>query len=110
MGATFNTPVFDNWAFEGNVDVMYHSKGKEGLRLEGTAIPDRTVVNVAASFYQQNGPWSVDLTCTNCFDEVYVVGIGTKPLQKIIPGVASDMTASIMPPRLVTLGVTYNFN
>ena len=45
----------------------------------------------------------------NLFDEVYVVGIGTKPLQKIIPGVASDMTASIMPPRLVRLGVTYSF-
>ena len=78
--------------------------------LPGTEIPDRTVTNIAASLYQLDGPWSVDLTCTNCFNEIYVTWIAAKPLQKIIPDIASDMTASIRPPRLVTLGVTYTFD
>lgn len=110
VGASFNAPVFNGWALDASVDAMYHSKGRKGLKLEGTAIPDRTVVNVAASLYQQDGPWSVGLTCTNCFNEVYVVLISPKPLQKINPGINSDMGASIMPPRLVTLSLTYNFD
>jgi outer membrane receptor protein involved in Fe transport len=110
IGASYGAPVFSGWALDANIDAIHHNKGKEGLNLAGTAIPKRTVVNIAAVLYQQDGPWSVGLTCTNCFDEIYVVGIGTKPLQKINAGVNSDMTASIMPPRLVTLSLTYSLN
>ncbi len=113
IGATFHAPLFEGWALEASIDTIYHSEGElnPGVgMLPGTEIPDRTVTNIAATLYQQDGPWSVGLTCTNCANEIYVTSIGTKPLQKIIPGVASDMTASIRPPRLVTLGVTYSFD
>ena len=113
VGASYNAPVFEGWALDAGFDTMYHSEGElnPGVgMLPGTEIDDRTVTNIAATLYQESGPWSVGLTCTNCFNEIYVTSIGTKPLQKIIPGVATDMTASIRPPRLVTLQFTYSLN
>ena len=110
IGATYDKSVFSGWGLSASFDTIYHSDGEEGLRQKGTDIPDRTVSNLAATLYQEDGPWEVGVTCTNCFNEIYVTGIGNKPLQKIIPGVSSDMTASIRPPRLVTLQLTYNFN
>ena len=80
------------------------------MLLPGTDIPDRTVTHISATLFQLDGPWSVGVTCTNCFNEIYVTSIAAKPLQKIIPDLATDMTASIRPPRLVTLGVTYTFD
>ena len=113
IGATYNTSIFEGWGLEASIDTIHHSDGERNPSigmLPGTEIPDRTVTNIAASLYQLDGPWSVDLTCTNCFNEIYVTWIAAKPLQKIIPDIASDMTASIRPPRLVTLGVTYTFD
>lgn len=113
IGATYSTSVFPGWGLEASFDTIYHSDGEPSTGaalLPGTEIDDRTVTNISARLYQQNGPWAVGVTCTNCFNEIYVTSIGTKPLQKIIPDVASDLTASIRPPRLVTMAVTYTFN
>ncbi len=62
----------------------------------------------AARLEQQDGPWSLALMCSNCFDKVYVTSIGNKPLARIIPGERGDMTGQVQPPRLVTLSVTYS--
>ena len=35
--------------------------------------------------------------------------IGNRPLAKIIPGVAGDLTGQVAPPRLVTLRAAYDF-
>jgi iron complex outermembrane receptor protein len=110
IGATYFRPVSDGWAIETSFDTIYHSDGEETLQQAGTDIPDRAVTNVAISLFQQDGPWSVDLTCTNCFNEIYVTSIQNKPLQKIIPDLASDLTGTINPPRLVRFGVTYSFD
>jgi outer membrane receptor protein involved in Fe transport len=110
IGATYFRPVSEGWALEANFDTIYHSDGEETLQQAGTDIPDRAVTNVAISLFQQDGPWSVDLTCTNCFNEIYVTSIQNKPLQKIIPDLASDLTGTINPPRLVRFGVTYSFD
>jgi outer membrane receptor protein involved in Fe transport len=109
IGASYFRTVFEGWALETSFDTIYHSDGEETLQQAGTDIPDRTVTNIAVSVFQQNGPWSADLTCTNCFNEIYVTSIGNKPLQKIIPDLASDLTASMNPPRLVRFGITYTF-
>ncbi len=113
VGATYFTNISDGWGLEATWDTIHHSDGElspgQGL-LPGTDIPDRTVTHISATLFQLDGPWSVGVTCTNCFNEIYVTSIAAKPLQKIIPDLATDMTASIRPPRLVTLGVTYTFD
>jgi iron complex outermembrane receptor protein len=106
-GFSYDTPIISNWNLDLSVDVIHHNKGKKGLKQEGTATPSRTVANVAATLYQQDGNWEVGLICANCFNEIYVTGIGNKPLAKINPGVNGDLTGSIAPPRLVTLQLTY---
>jgi hypothetical protein len=65
------------------------------------------VTHLSTTLYQQDGPWELGLICSNCFNEIYVTFIGNKPLAKINPGVNGDLTATIAPPRLVTLRVTY---
>jgi len=110
IGATYNTTVFDNWGLEASFDTIHHSDGERVLNQPFTEVPDRTVTHLAATLFQQDGPWEVGVSCTNCFNEIYVTFIGNKPLAKINAGVNGDMTGSIAPPRLVTMALTYNFN
>lgn len=110
VGASYNASIFDGWGVEASFDTIHHSEGERVLNQPFTEVPDRTVTHLAATLYQEGGPWEVGLTCTNCFNEVYVTFIGNKPLAKINPGVNGDMTASIAPPRLLTFAVTYNLN
>jgi outer membrane receptor protein involved in Fe transport len=110
IGATYNTEPVAGWGLEASFDTIYHSKGERTINQPLTEIPSRTVSHLAATLYQLDGPWSVGVTCTNCFNEIYVTSINNKPLAKINPGVNGDMTAFIAPPRLVTLQLTYNFN
>lgn len=110
IGATYNTTIFDSWGLEASFDTIHHSDGERVLNQPYTDVPDRTVTHLAATLFQQNGPWEVGVSCTNCFNEIYVTSIGNKPLAKINPGVNGDMTGSIAPPRLVTMALTYNFN
>ena len=109
IGATYSMALNSGWGLELNFDTIHHSDGERVLNQPFTDIPDRTVTHLSAMVYQQNGPWQAALICNNCFDEVYVTFIGNKPLAKINPGVNGDMTASIEPPRLVTLEISYNF-
>jgi outer membrane receptor protein involved in Fe transport len=110
IGATYNTTVFNSWGLEASFDTIHHNNGERGLNQPFTDVPDRTVTHLAATLFQQDGPWEVGVSCTNCFNEIYVTSIGNKPLAKINPGVNGDMTGSIAPPRLVTMALTYNFN
>lgn len=111
VGASYsNGELLDGWGFEASFDTIYHSEGERVLNQPFTEVPSRTVTHMAATLYQQDGPIEIGLSCTNCFNEIYVTSIGNKPLAKINPGVNGDMTASIAPPRLVTLALTYNFN
>lgn len=111
VGASYNNATLVNgWGLEASFDTIYHSEGERVLNQPFTEIPSRTVTHFAATLYQQDGPVEIGLSCTNCFNEIYVTSIGNKPLAKINPGVNGDMTASIAPPRLVTLQLTYNFN
>lgn len=110
VGATYNTSVFSGWGLEATFDTIHHSEGERVLNQPFTEVPDRTVTHLSATLYQNDGPWEVGVTCSNCFNEIYVTFIGNKPLAKINPGVNGDMTATIAPPRLVTLQLTYNLN
>ncbi|MGI9328380.1 MAG: TonB-dependent receptor [Pseudomonadales bacterium] len=110
VGASYNASVFNGWGLEASFDTIYHSDGERVLNQPFTDVPSRTVTHIAATLFQQDGPMEIGLSCTNCFNEIYVTSIGNKPLAKINPGVNGDMTASIAPPRLVTLALTYNFN
>lgn len=110
VGATYNTDIFSGWGLEATFDTIHHSEGERVLNQPFTEVPDRTVTHLSATLYQNDGPWEVGVTCSNCFNEIYVTFIGNKPLAKINPGVNGDMTATIAPPRLVTLQVTYNLN
>jgi iron complex outermembrane receptor protein len=110
VGATYNTNLFEGWGLEASFDTIHHSEGERTNNQPFTEVPDRTVTHLAATLYQQEGPWEVGVTCTNCFNEIYVTSIGNKPLAKINAGVNGDMTGSIAPPRLVTLQLTYNFD
>jgi iron complex outermembrane receptor protein len=107
VGFTYDQPLMGDWALELNWDTIHHSKGKRVLNQPFTAIPSRTLTHIGATLRQEGGPWEMGLICSNCFDEIYVTTIGNKPLAKINAGVNGDMTASIQPPRLVTLQVTY---
>lgn len=102
VGVSYETNLFSNWGMELTADAIYHSEGQEALRQRGTDIPQRTVLNLAARLYQGEGPWNVSLICSNCLDEIYVTGIGNKPLAK-----TGDLTGFVAPPRLVTLQLTY---
>ncbi len=108
VGATYTTSLTRGWGLEATFDTIHHSEGERVLNQPDTEIPDRTVTHLSATLYQENGPWEVGVTCSNCFNEVYVTFIGNKPLAKINPGVNGDMTATIAPPRLLTLQLTYN--
>ncbi len=110
VGATYSMSLTRGWGLEATFDTIHHSEGERVLNQPFTEVPDRTVTHLSATLYQQEGPWEVGVTCSNCFNEVYVTFIGNKPLAKINPGVNGDMTASIAPPRLVTLQLTYNLN
>lgn len=110
VGATYNATLMEGWGLEASFDTIHHSEGERVINQPFTEVPERTVSHLAATFYQEDGPWEVGVTCTNCFNEVYVTFIGNKPLAKINAGVNGDMTASIAPPRLVTLQLTYNLN
>jgi len=110
VGATYNTDIFRGWGLEATFDTIHHSEGERVLNQPFTEVPDRTVTHLSATLYQNDGPWEVGVTCSNCFNEIYVTSIGNKPLAKINPGVNGDMTATIAPPRLVTLQVTYNLD
>jgi hypothetical protein len=102
-GVTWSGEVLPNWALELTADVIHHSKGEEVINQPGTDIPSRTVTNLAARLFQSEGPWEASLICSNCFNEIYVTGIGNKPLGK-----TGDLTGFIAPPRLVTLQLTYS--
>ena len=111
VGASYNnSTLFNGWGLDASFDTIYHSEGERVLNQPFTEVPSRTVTHFAATLYQQDGPVEIGLSCTNCFNEIYVTSIGNKPLAKINAGVNGDMTASIAPPRLVTLALTYNFN
>lgn len=110
VGATYNATIMDGWGLQASFDTIHHSDGERVLNQPFTAVPDRTVTHLAATLFQDNGPWEVGVSCTNCFNEIYVTSIGNKPLAKINAGVNGDMTGSIAPPRLVTLQVKYNLN
>ncbi len=111
VGASYyNESLFGEWGLQASFDTIYHSDGERVLNQPFTDIPSRTVTHMAATLFENDGPWQLGLSCTNCFNEVYVTFIGNKPLAKINPGVNGDMTASIAPPRLVTLSLTYNLN
>ncbi len=102
VGATYDTEVMANWHVELSADAIHHSEGQEGLRQKGTDIPQRTVLNLSARLYQSEGPWQANLICSNCLNEIYVTGIGNKPLAK-----TGDLTGSVAPPRLVLLQLSY---
>ena len=97
----------DAWGLELSWDTIHHSKGKRNLNQPFTAVPSRTVTNIAANIRQDGGPWEMGLICSNCFNEIYVTSIGNRPLAKINPGVMGDLTAQVQPPRLVMFQVTY---
>lgn len=107
VGLSFDYPVLRDWNLSGTADVIYHSKGKRVLNQPFTEVPSRTVTNLSATLYQDGGPWSASLICSNCLNEKYVTFIGNKPLANMIPGERTDMTASMQPPRQVTLQLTY---
>lgn len=110
VGATWTRPLFSDWALEASFDTIHHTEGERVLNQPFTEVPERTVTHLAATVFQQGGPWEVGVICSNCFNEIYVTFIGNKPLAKINPGVNGDMTATIAPPRMVTLQLSYNFN
>ncbi len=105
-GFTYTAPLAAGWMVDLSWDTIHHNKGREGLRLAGSAVPSRTVTHINATLFQENGPWEVGLICYNCFNEIYVLGIGTKPLSTNT-GLVTDMTAQIAQPRLVTAQLTY---
>ena len=105
-GFSYLTPVGAGWMLDFSADAIHHNKGRKGLKLEKSDVPSRTVVNVNATLFQQDGPWELGLICYNCFNEIYVTSIGTKPLSTN-DGTATDLTAQIAQPRLVTLQLTY---
>ncbi len=108
-GFTYDLPLMDGWGLAFSWDTIHHSKGKRVLNQPFTEVPSRTVTHVAANLQQADGRWNLGLICSNCFNEVYVTAIGNRPLAKINPGVAGDLTAQIATPRLVTLQATYSF-
>ncbi len=103
LGVTWNGQVIPGWDLELSADVIHHSKGEESLNQAGTDAPSRTVTNLSARVFESDGPWEASLICSNCFNEIYVTGIGNKPLGK-----TGDLTGFIAPPRLVTLQLTYS--
>lgn len=109
VGATFDTMITSDWGLELTADVIHHNEGYKTRRQPNTDVPARTVTNLSARLYQQDGPWEVALICSNCANEIYVTGIGDKPLQKTIAGRGiSDLTGQIAYPRLVTAQLTYH--
>lgn len=102
VGLTYNDVFFGSWGLELTADVIHHNEGQEGLRQLGTAIQARTVTNLSARLYRPEAPWQVSLRRSNCTNEVYVTGIGNKPLAK-----TGDLTGFVAPLRLVTLQFTY---
>ncbi len=106
-GFTYDLSLTGGLGLEISWDTIHHTKGKRVLNQPFTEAPSRTVTHIAATLRQQGGPWELGLMCSNCFNELYVTSIGNRPLAKINPGVAGDMTAQIQPPRLVTLQATY---
>ncbi|MFP6815575.1 MAG: TonB-dependent receptor, partial [Pseudomonadales bacterium] len=107
VGFTYDVSIMDGWGLVLDWDTIHHNKGKRVNGQPFTETPSRTVTHLRATAYQPGGPWELGLICSNCFNEIYVTGIGNKPLAKINPGVNGDMTAQIAPPRLVTLQLTY---
>lgn len=103
LGTTVGFSLLPNWRLSLTGDVIYYDKGQESLRQKGTAIHSRTLVNLAANITQDEGPWNVSLVCSNCANEIYVTGIGNKPLAK-----TGDLTGFVGEPRLVTLQLTYD--
>jgi outer membrane receptor protein involved in Fe transport len=104
IGATYDRPILDDWSLALTGDVIYHDEGQENLNQPLTDIDSRTVTNFSARIYQTDGPWELAVICTNCFDEVYVYGIGNKPLAK-----TGDLTAAIARPRLITVQLGYRW-
>lgn len=102
VGLTYDRPILPNWGLELTADVIWHDEGRETRRQPNTDTPSRTVSNLAARLYQQNGPWTLSLICSNCANEIYVTSIQDKPL-----GSVGDLTGQIGLPRLVTLQATY---
>ena len=109
VGFTYDYPLMDGWGLAFSWDTIHHSKGERVLNQPFTKVPSRTVTHVALNLSQQDGPWNLGVICSNCFNEVYAVQIGNRPLAKINPGVAGDMTAQLGVPRLVMVQATYSF-
>ena len=108
-GFTYDYPLMDGWGLAFSWDTIHHSQGKRVLNQPFTKVPSRTVTHVALNLSQQDGPWNLGVICSNCFNEVHAVQIGNRPLAKINPGVAGDMTAQLGVPRLVMVQATYSF-
>ncbi|MEQ8483775.1 MAG: TonB-dependent receptor [Pseudomonadales bacterium] len=103
VGASYSAQLRPGWGVELTADVIYHDKGQKTRRQPNTATPSRTVSNLSARLYQQGGPWSFALICSNCANEIYVTSIQDKPL-----GSVGDLTGQIGMPRLITAQVTYS--
>ena len=108
VGFTYDIS-FADWDLALDWDTIHHSKGKRVLNQPFTEVPSRTVTHLSATLRQSGSPWQFGLICSNCFNEIYVTSIGNRPLAKIIPGVAGDLTGQVAPPRLVTLRAAYDF-
>ncbi|HEX7034194.1 MAG TPA: TonB-dependent receptor [Pseudomonadales bacterium] len=102
VGFTYDRPVLQDWGIELTADVIWHDEGRETRRQPNTDTPSRTISNLAARLYQQDGPWMFSLICSNCANEIYVTSIQDKPL-----GSVGDLTGQIGLPRLLIAQVTY---
>jgi iron complex outermembrane receptor protein len=107
VGASYDFMLNPQWGLEFTADVIHHNEGYETRNQPDTDIDARTVTNLAARLYQEAGPWELSLVCSNCTDEIYVTGIGDKPLGRAAAPGQVDLTGFIANPRLVTLQATY---